>query len=354
VSIRRNRPLRGAIVGFGNVAVEGHLPTWTADRHFAIHAVCDADPTRLAHAEEVLPSARRYAVLEEMLEHERLDFVDVATPPASHPSIVQAVVEQNVHVLCEKPLALTTDACNKIRTASSQAGVVVFTVHNWKYAPIIRTAKRVLRRGELGKLTELRLETLRTTPPGGAADADWRLDPNVAGGGIFVDHGWHALYLALHLLDASPMAITARLSQRKFTSGTTEDTAECTIEFPGAVATIFLTWAAEARSNTGSITGARGSLTIADRTLTVSCPGREPTETAFAEPLSAGSYHPEWFAAMVEDFREELLEPETRGHNFLEAETTSRLIELGYRSHSAGGVRIPFDEPLPPAEPSGD
>lgn len=354
MSIRRNRPLRGAIVGFGHVAVEGHLPAWTTDRHFTIQAVCDADPTRLAHAEQALPSARRYATLEEMLDQERLDFVDIATPPSTHAAIVRTVAEKKVHVLCEKPLALTTDECNKIRAAARQAGVVVFTVHNWKYAPIIRTAKRVLRRGELGSLTALRLETLRTAPPGGATDADWRLNPSVAGGGIFVDHGWHALYLALHLLDAAPVAITARLSQRKFTASTAEDTAECSIEFPGSVAEIFLTWAAETRSNTGTIIGPQGRLVIADRSLTVALSGREPTETAFAEPLSAGSYHPNWFASMVEDFREELLETTTRGNNFRQAETTGRLIELGYRSHAAGGTRVPFDEPRLPAEPTGD
>jgi len=48
--------MRGAIVGFGNVAVEGHLPAWRQHRQFTIVAVCDADEARLAMAAELLPT----------------------------------------------------------------------------------------------------------------------------------------------------------------------------------------------------------------------------------------------------------------------------------------------------------
>jgi predicted dehydrogenase len=350
VSIRRNRPLRGAIIGFGNVAVAGHLPTWNADRHFAIQAVCDADPARLAHAEQVLPDARRYAVLDELLAQERLDFVDVATPPATHPAIVLAALARKVHVLCEKPLALASADCAQMHAAAADADTVVYTVHNWKYAPIFRTAKRVLRRGDLGRISHLRLETLRTAPPGGAADRDWRLDPAVAGGGVLVDHGWHAFYLMQYLLDAAPSAVTARLAQRKFTATSAEDTADCTVELPGTVAEIHLTWAAAARENRARIVGDHGTLEIADRTLTVNVDGRTPETTAFAQPLSAGSYHPDWFTPMADDFREELLDRTLRGTNLREAMTTCLLIELAYRSHAESGRRIAVTaEPAPGA-----
>ena len=46
MTIRRNRALRGAIVGCGNAAVHGHAPVWKTDRHFSIHAVCDPDDAR--------------------------------------------------------------------------------------------------------------------------------------------------------------------------------------------------------------------------------------------------------------------------------------------------------------------
>jgi predicted dehydrogenase len=341
VTARRPRPLRGAIVGFGNVAVEGHLPAWRKDRAFSIVAVCDLSEARLAVAAEVLPEAKRYTSLDELLHTERLDFVDIATPPASHTPIILEALARRLHVLCEKPLAFRMEDSGRIRSAASAARAVVFTTHNWKYAPIFRTAKRTLRRGEIGPITHLRLETIRTSPPTDVGDTGaWRLDPTLAGGGILADHGWHAFYLATYLLDAEPLAIAVEASQRKFVTAGVEDTVQCTIDFPETRADIFLTWAGDERRSTGALVGRHGTMTIADRTLVTTVGDRPPVETAFAQALSAGSYHPDWFATMLEDFREEIHDPKTRGANFREAETCCRLLETGYRSSASGGARV--------------
>lgn len=350
MTARRPRSLRGAIVGFGNVAAEGHLPAWRQHKLSTIVAVCDPSEARLALAAEALPAARRYATVDELLLNERLDFVDVATPPASHTAIVLAALAKHVAVLCEKPLTTRWEEFRQIRSAARAARAVVFTTHNWKYAPIIRTAKRALRRGDLGAVSHVRLETIRTAPPSDAgSESTWRLDPAAAGGGILVDHGWHAFYLACHLADAQPVAISAVTSQRKFTTAGVEDTAECTIEFPSARAEILLTWAGDARRNTGIVTGSLGTLTIADDTLITAIGERPPVETRFAQPLSAGSYHPDWFATMLDDFHAELHDPAVRGNNFREAEACCRLLERGYQSSASGGARLPLVEPTPDA-----
>ena len=353
MTTRRTRALRGAIVGFGNVAVEGHLPAWQGNRQFSIVAVCDSNESRLALAADLLPTARRYQTVDEMLKAEKLDFVDVATPPASHTSIILEVLAKRVHVLCEKPLTTRWEECRRIRSAASAARAVVFTTHNWKYAPIFRTAKRTLRRGDIGAVTHVRLETIRTAPPQDVGETGaWRLDPALAGGGIMVDHGWHAFYLARYLVDAEPIAISAVTSQRKFVTAGVEDTVDCTIDFPNAKAEIFLTWAGDARSNRGTIVGQLGTLTIADRTLITAVGERAPAETHFAQPLSAGSYHPDWFAAMLEDFHLELHDAKARGESFREAEACCRLTEWGYGSSRRGGARLDLAEPLPSPAPT--
>ncbi len=345
MTVRRTRPLRGAIVGFGNVAVEGHLPAWRQDRRFTITAICDADEARLAVAAELVPEARRYATLGALLDAEKLDFVDVATPPASHTALVLEVLARRVSVLCEKPLTVHADECGRIRSAASAARATVFTTHNWKYAPIFRTAKGTVRRGDIGRISHLELETIRTSPPRDVGDTGaWRLDPALAGGGILVDHGWHAFYLARYLLDADPIAIAVETSQRKFVAAGVEDTARCRVEFPGATAEIFLTWAGDERRNTGKLHGEHGTLTIADRVLVTAIRDRPAVETAFAQPLSGGSYHPDWFAAMLDDFRDELQDATLRGANFREAEACCRLTEAGYRSSAAGGARLALDD----------
>jgi predicted dehydrogenase len=341
------------MVGFGNVAVQGHLPAWERDKHFDIVAVCDPDDARMRVAAELLPQARRYASADELLQNERLDFVDVATPPATHTPLVLDAVARQLNVLCEKPLALRSDDTNRMRAAASASRVVVFTAHNWKSAPIIRTAKRLLRRGEIGAVRKVEITTDRTAPPGGEGDAAWRLDPAAAGGGILVDHGWHAFYLGLHFIDAEPTAVSARTERRRFVESGVEDTAACSVELGAATLDIQLTWAADARRNRIVVEGVNGSVDIDDRRLVVRAGERPPQETAFAQPLSAGSYHPDWFAGMLDEFREELNEPAVRGSNFREAERCCRLLELAYASAAADGARLPFRTAVAPATSPG-
>ncbi len=265
MTLRRNRPLRGAIVGFGNVAVEGHLAAWNADRHLQLVAVCDADASRLAKAAELAPNARRHATLDDLLENERLDLVDVATPPATHVEIVLQLIAKRVNVLCEKPLALKPEDCNRIR--ARRAPRTSWCSRRTTGKPRRSSAPPS---GSCDAATSARshaieIETLRTAPPGSADGATWRLDPALAGGGILVDHGWHAFYLALSMLDAEPVAVSARTERRKFTDAAVEDTARCTIEFPQAVAEIMLTWAADRRANSLRVSADHGTMEIADR-----------------------------------------------------------------------------------------
>src|SRR6187431_3269756 len=96
-------PLRGAFIGFGNVAASGHLPGWLARPDVRIVAACDPSAERRAAAAQALPAARLYANPGEMLERERLDFVDICTPPAFHGSAIGLAQAAELHVLCEKP-----------------------------------------------------------------------------------------------------------------------------------------------------------------------------------------------------------------------------------------------------------
>ena len=202
---------KGAIVGCGSVACQAHIPAWRQTMAFEIVAVVDLKPECLTQARALLPGARCYQRLERLLEEEDLDFLDICTPPAMHERMILQACARGVHVLCEKPLTVSAPALQHITTAAATAGVLVFPVHNWKYAPLFQALKRLLEDGEIGLPTYVELTTLRTGPAG---TSGWRLDPRIAGGGILMDHGWHAFYLLLFLLGERPEAIAARLERR--------------------------------------------------------------------------------------------------------------------------------------------
>ncbi len=143
-----------------------------------------------------------------------VDFVDICTPPALHPEPMLEALARGWHVLCEKPFVLDP-AVARTPSASvpTAAGVAVVPVHNWKYAPIVRRATAALRGGAIGALRRVEIETsrLRAAPTAESHRPNWRRDPAIAGGGILMDHGWHAVYLALHWFGRPATGVRASL-----------------------------------------------------------------------------------------------------------------------------------------------
>lgn len=330
---------RGAIVGLGNVALNGHLPAWLKSTGFKISAGIDSDPSRRDAFKKLVPDAAVFSSLEEC--REPLDFVDIATPPHLHFPLIQSALGKNWHVLCEKPLVLSEEHLNVLERAAAASGKTLMTVHNWKYASICRKITEIAESGALGRLKYCAWYVLRSGPAVTTDKNNWRLDPAKAGGGILIDHGWHALYLVLGWMNKAPRSVKAALENRQYEDLGVEDTAKLNIEFaadggPAASAEIFLTWASRVRRNWGVLEGESGILHIEDDSLKLDIPGKSPETFRFDSPLSAGSHHPDWFGLVIEEFAGELNDAQKRGANFKMAKACLELIEKSKRS-SAGG-----------------
>lgn len=336
---------KGALVGCGNVACQAHIPIWRREQAGQIVAAVDPDPERLSQVQRLLPGVRCYEHLDILLEEEELDFLDICTPPAMHDQIIVQACTHGLHVLCEKPLTFSAEAFQHITEIASATNRVVFPVHNWKYAPLFQTLKRLLDEDEIGRPTYVELATLRTSPAG---TTGWRLDPRIAGGGILLDHGWHVFYLLLFLLGAPPQTIAARLERRHTLPADVEDTVTCDVTFPGAQAHIHLTWAAQQRRNQGVIRGDKGEIRLEDAYLVVARNGHIQREIHLPEALSAGSYHPKWFGALLPDFFTALEAPKQHQTALHEAAMCLHLTLLAYDSAALNGQAVPCSRVLSP------
>src|SRR5436305_1717362 len=92
-------PLRGGIIGCGFFA-QFHIDGWRRMPGVELAAAADPD---LERARKAAPAA--YSTAAEMLETERLDFVDIATRPESHLELLRLAANRKVHVICQKPMA---------------------------------------------------------------------------------------------------------------------------------------------------------------------------------------------------------------------------------------------------------
>ena len=318
--------LRGAIIGFGAVARNGHWPAYAKSREAKIVAVVDRTEERRTAALEALPAVATFATMEELAAGAEIDFVDICTPPALHGEPTLNALSRGWHVLCEKPLLLDLVELEKVRDLARQSGKTVVPVHNWKYAPIVRQATEILRSGAIGQLRGVEIETLRVQDCA-AADPDhpnWRRDPAIAGGGVLMDHGWHAIYLARHWFEEDPVEVQASL--KRPAPSAVESEAALTLVFPGGRAEIFLTWNAEARRNAIRLIGDRGEIEIDDDKLKT---GDETIQ--FESALSAGSHHADWFAAMLPDVLAAFRSPEAARGSFDEAALCLSVIHRAYQ-----------------------
>ena len=262
--------LRGALIGYGFIMEKGHAAGYQQRGAGAgdveIVAIADISPTQRAVAQAAWPNARLYDDARALLaaEADKLDFVDIATPPSDHAEIALEALSLGLHVLCEKPLAATIDEARSMLRQAVKSERVIFPCHNYKHAPVIKTVRGILKTGRIGKVHLVTLQTFRNTHAKGVTGwrTDWRRERRFSGGGIAMDHGSHTFYLAFEWLGSYPTGITARAA----TLGPfdTEDDFACSLRFPTGTASAHLSWNAGVRKVLYTLHGEHGAIRVED------------------------------------------------------------------------------------------
>ena len=134
------------------------------------------------------------ASLADALRDHRFDAVLIAVPHHLHESVATEALAAGLHVLLEKPLAPTLDACDRILATADAAGTVFMVAENAQYWPEVLTVRDLIADGAIGEVVTARAATF--FPALGefyGGDRPWRFDRNAAGGGVVIDTGSHWL-----------------------------------------------------------------------------------------------------------------------------------------------------------------
>lgn len=339
--------LRGAISGFGEVAAQAHLAGWRARPNINIVAIHDPISERRHHALRLAPNIRVYDDLELMLDGERLDFLDVASPPGHHAAAARMALEAGAHVLVEKPLCLNFGEFDALAAAASSRARVLMCVHNWKYAATYRVAHDLLAAGRLGDIRYVALDRLRTAAAGvGMANSGkWRLSEG-GGGGILADHGWHVFYLMRWLMGGlDPVAVSALIGT--VSDNKVDDLADITTLFAGGrIASAHLSWRSPVRRTRAMLYGSEAAIEMEDGRviLTVRSGASEDLSPA---PEPDDSYHSAWFAGMAADFERAVQQGPASSvavENLAETRAVLSMLIGARESHQRGGYRVKLYE----------
>ena len=136
---------------------------------------------------------------------ERIDFVSIVTPNRTHVPVAKAFLESGFNVVCDKPLAFNLEEAIELEQLVRRTGKVFALTHNYTGYPMVKEARELVRRGELGKLMKVVVEypqgwLINPIDEEGQKQAAWRTNPEQAGASSCVgDIGTHAENLTRYI-----------------------------------------------------------------------------------------------------------------------------------------------------------
>jgi predicted dehydrogenase len=311
-----------AIVGCGGIAKAYDLAV-ERDGGFGVVATVDRDPAR-ADAIGAPHQAHIAADLDALLATGvHVDAALVLTPPDTHEALSCSLLAHGIHVLCEKPLAPTTAAAERMMACASAHSRLLMMGSKFRYTPDVARARELLDRGLLGQIA-LFENTFCTRVD---MTQRWNSVRHVAGGGVLIDNGCHSVDIARFLL--GPIARVQALFGKPIQKLEVEDTVRLMFESQsGAMGSIDLSWSLHKEDACYvRLYGSRGTMEIGWRQSRYKLEG----ESAWTE-FGSGYDKIAAFAAQLTDFRESLLGRKTPVISEQDALASVQVLDAAYRS----------------------
>jgi predicted dehydrogenase len=243
--------------GFGSLV---QIPAFRAHGRAEVVAVASGTPGKAKKTADTLGVPHAFDDWRKLVAAD-LDLVSITTPPSLHHPMALAALAAGKHVLCEKPMAMTTAECDRMIAACRAHHVRLGIAYYRHFYPVILRVKAMLESGDIGQPVFAQVNAFEYFDPAPDHPRRWLLDPARAGGGPMMDFGCHRLEVLMHLFGA--VRRTAAVTANVVFDRAVEDTAAVLLQFEGGpCAAVTVTHAAEERQDTLQVFGTRGSLHV--------------------------------------------------------------------------------------------
>lgn len=188
--------MKYALIGCGRISTN-HMKA-AVNNHLEIVGVCDILPKKM---EEILEkhelkedaSIHRYTDYKELLEKEMPDLVSIATESGNHAEIALYCIDKGVHVIIEKPMAMSIDDANKIIELSEKKNVKVSACHQNRFNIAVQELRRAIESGRFGKISHGSIHVRWNRNHGYYDQASWR--------GTWAEDGGALMNQCIHGID---------------------------------------------------------------------------------------------------------------------------------------------------------
>ncbi len=256
--------VRIGIIGVGGMG-SIHVGYFPKVARLKLTAVADIDPARLTATVAKAPDVKTFNTGEELLDSGLVDAVLIATPHYFHPVFAQEAFKRGIHVMSEKPVAVTAKAAEETNAAYEKVkGRVVFSaMFQQRTTASYQRVKEMIAAGDLGEIRRTNwiatdwFRSQRYYDSGG-----WRATWGGEGGGVLLNQCPHNLDL-FQWLCGKPSKIQAFMTLGKYHHIEVEDDVTAFLEYPNGATGVFITTTGEAPgTNRLEITGDRGKIII--------------------------------------------------------------------------------------------
>lgn len=202
------KKLNIAIIGYGGMgAYHGNNLLQQSDK-FEISGIYDIDEARYEAAREnKIVNYNRFHGKEEIASDKNTDAVLIATPNDFHIEYVRYFANAGKHILCEKPVALSSEEYAEMLDVCDKNGVVFMVHQNRRWDPDFLTVKKMYEQNSLGQLC--RIES--RVQGGNGIPGDWRKFEE-KGGGMMLDWGVHLIDQMVYMFEKLPKSLYCRYS----------------------------------------------------------------------------------------------------------------------------------------------
>lgn len=222
--------IRYAVVGLGHIAQVAVLPGFRGARNSEIAALVSGEARKLKKMGRVYGVESLYSYDEYDRALEQVDAVYLALPNHLHREFAVRAARAGVHVLCEKPMAVTEQECREMIQAADQARIKLMIAYRLHFEAGNLEAVRLVKSGKLGDARLFTSDFAQNVAPGNI-----RLtEPSERGGGPLYDMGVYCINAARYLFRSEPLEVMARnvnKGEKRFAQ--VEEMSSVVMRFPG-------------------------------------------------------------------------------------------------------------------------
>jgi len=253
--------LRWGLIGCGDIARKRVAPALRDTQFSELIAVSRARSELAASFAKDFGAKRWYPEWRDLLSDDEIDAVYIATPVHLHAAQAIAAAEAGKHVLCEKPMAMNSQECDRMIDAARSQRVKLGVAYYRRFYPVVERVKEIIKSGEIGVPALAQIEAFEWFNPAAGDSRSWLLQKQLAGGGPMFDFGCHRIEVLLNIF--GPISEVKALIANTVFDREVEDTAAALFRVAGGVcAVLSVSHAAAEAKDTLNIFGSLGSIRV--------------------------------------------------------------------------------------------